>query len=354
MKKIGFIDFNSKNSGDVYLFTGRNGRYELESSTEYSEDVTAALIGLTDVSEFHLSLPVELLNFRILKLPFSDRGKLLKVIPFELESLMMESSENVVFDAVVLGGSGDTFEVLVTYIEKGVFKDILMKLASLNIDPPVVTSIELQNIIRGERKDIAIRLTNPEKLSHEDRIDAARNEILSNTVNLRRGAFAYTKDVEETKRTIKMTFALFILLALAINIFLAFRIATTNNEASSLKRELRNIYTALFPGEKKVTDELYQMKSHMKELKEKGDALIGVYPLQFLLDISQKTVQEAAFNELSMDRDLITMKGEASSMADVDKMKAGLSKFLANVSVSDIKPLTSGKIFFAVVAKGRK
>lgn len=354
MKKIGFIDFNSKNSGDVYLFAGGNGKYELESSTEYSEDDTAALLGLADVSEFHLSLPVELLNFRILKLPFSGREKLLKVIPFELESLMMESSENVVFDAVVLGGLGDTFEVLVTYIEKGVFKDILMKLASLNIDPPVVTSIELQNIIKGGREDIALRLANPEKLSHEGRIDAARNEIVSNTVNLRRGAFAYTKGVEKTKKTIKMTFALFILLALAINIFLAFRIATTKNEASFLKRELRNIYAGLFPGEKKVTDELYQMKSHMKELKEKGDALIGVYPLQFLLDVSQKTVRGAAFNELSMDRDLTTMKGEASSMADVDKIKSGLSEFLVNVSVSDIKPLTSGKIFFTLVAKGRK
>lgn len=354
MKKIGFIDLISRNSGDVYVFTGRNGRYELESSTEYSENKIPAVAGASGLGEFYVSLPVELLNFRILKLPFSDREKLLKVIPFELESLMIESSENVVFDAVVLGGSGDAFEVLVTYIENGVLKDILTELASIHIDPPVVTSLELQNIISGEREDIGSRLVNTAKMNREDRIDAARNEIISHTVNLRRGPFAYTKDVEKTKKTIKMTVALLVLLALVINTYLAFRIVTTRNEASSVKRELRNIYTGLFPNEKRVTDELYQTKSHVKELKEKGDALIGVYPLQLLLDMSRKTAPGATLSELSMDKDLITMKGEASSMTDIDKMKGRLSELLINVSVSDIKPLSPEKIFFTVVAKGRK
>jgi hypothetical protein len=89
----------------------------------------------------------------------------------------------------------------------------------------------------------------------------------------------------------------------------------------------------------------------MREIKEKGDALLGVYPLQFLLDLSQKTVQGVAFNEIGLDRDLSTMKGEASSMDDIDKMKTRLSASRANVSVSDIKPLPTGKILFTVVAK---
>jgi type II secretory pathway component PulL len=114
------------------------------------------------------------------------------------------------------------------------------------------------------------------------------------------------------------------------------------------------MYATLFPNEKKVTDELYQMKSHMREIKEKGDALLGVYPLQFLLDISQTTVQGVSFTEIGIDRDLSTMQGEASSMDDIDKIKARLSASRANVSVSDIKPLPTGKILFTVVVKGQR
>lgn len=354
MRRIGFIDLESKKSGNVYVFSGGNGRYELETSSEYSENIVSPLPGVADISEFYLSLPLELLNFRILKLPFSDRDKLLKVIPFELEGLMMESSENVIFDAVVLDGSGDTFDVLVTYIERGILKDILMKLAFLHIDPPIVTSIELQTIIRGGMEDIALRLVNADKLDRDERISVAKSELLTHTINLRRGTLAYTKDIEKTQKAMKMTVVLFVLLALVINTYLVFKIVTTKDEASSVKRELRNIYTGLFPNEKKITDELYQIKSHVKELKERGDALIGVYPLQFLLDLSQKTVPGVAFNELSMDKDLIMMKGEASSMSDVDRVKIRLSEFLTNVSASDIKPLTAEKILFTVIAKGRR
>jgi hypothetical protein len=92
----------------------------------------------------------------------------------------------------------------------------------------------------------------------------------------------------------------------------------------------------------------------MKEIKDKGDALIGAQPLQFLLDLSQKTPQGILFYEIAIDKDLITMKGEASSMDDVDKAKTRLSEVLKDVSVSDMKPSTAGKTLFTLVAKGRK
>ena len=104
-----------------------------------------------------------------------------------------------------------------------------------------------------------------------------------------------------------------------------------------------------------VAIEAYLVANKMFEkIKEKGDALIGVEPLQFLLDLSQKTPQGILFYEIAIDKDLITMKGEASSMDDVDKAKTRLSEVLKDVSVSDIKPSTVGKTLFTLVAKGRK
>jgi len=357
MKKAGILDLTSgageKLAGTLYLFNTASGRYEFEKSLPYPDDGTSAL-SPADMDRCILSLPLELLNFRVLKLPFDDREKLLKVIPFELENLIMESADTVVFDAVVLGGDGDTFDVLVAYIEKRVLKEILENLASRGIDPEIVTSLELRAALRGGTEDIALRLVNPEKLDPDQRMKAAGEELLNQTINLRTGPFAFTKDLEKTRKTLKVTVTLLILLALVINAYLAFGIIASKGEASSLRRELRNAYTALFPTEKKITDELYQMKSHMKEIKEKGDALIGVQPLQFLLDLSQKTPQGIMFYEIVLDKDLVTMKGEASSMAEVDKAKTRLSEVLKDVSVSDIKPSTGGKTLFTLVAKGRK
>lgn len=365
IKKVGFVDLSSAKSGDINIFVGRNGKYELEKSIEYAGENVSSL-NAEAIDEFYLSLPLEMLNFRLLKLPFSDKEKLMKVVPFELESLIIESPDNVVFDATVLDGSALSdksaladkadkgFAVLVTYIGKETLGETLTRLAALNIDPQIITSIELQAVKKGGAEDIAARLINPGKISRDERIAAAKTELLQHTVNLRRGPFAYTKDLEKIKKTLKVTAALFIALLLIMNAYLAFRIAAAKNEASSVKREMRNIYAGLFPDEKKITDELYQLRSHMKEIKEKGDAMIGVYPLRFLLDLSRKTMQGVALNEISLDKDLIVMKGEASSMGDIDKAKAGLSESLVDVSVSDIRPSAGGKVFFTIVAKGRK
>ncbi len=356
MKRAAFLDLTcataDKLEGALHVFNVSAGRYEFEKSLPYQGDGAAAF-NTSGITDFFLSLPLELLNFRVLKLPFDDREKLKKVIPFELGNLIMESSSDVVFDAVALGGSGDGFDVLVTYIEKGILKNILSNLAT-GIDPEIVTSLELRAALKGETEDIALRLMNLQLLNPGERVKAAGDELLKHTINLRTGHFAYTKDMEKTRKNLKAAVTLLILLALVINAYLAFGIITSKGEESSLRREMRNTYAGLFPSEKKITDELYQMKSHMKEIKEKGDALIGVQPVRFLLDLSQRTPQGISFYEVALDKDLITMKGEASSMEDIDRVKTRLSEVLKDVSVSDIKPSTGGKTLFSLVSKGRK
>jgi len=357
MKRVWFVDIHSMKDGtpegSIYVFTDRSGNYELESSAEYTSD-RAFPLNASDISDFTLSLPLELLNFRVLNLPFSDREKLRKVVPFDLANLLMERLEDVVFDATVLGPSGDNFDVLVTYIEKSVLKEILAELSSRQVDPQVVTSLELQAGMKEGTEGIALGLMNQGRLTPEERISAAKNELLNHTVNLRTGPFAYTKDTEKTKKKLKITAAMLIALALLINAYLSFGIFTAKSNAASVKRDVRSVYTALFPAEKMITDELYQMKSHMKEIREKGDALIGVHPLPLLLELSQKNLQGISFDEIGLGRDLIALKGEAPSMSDIERVKTRLSEFLKEVSVSDIKPSAGGKTLFTVVAKGRR
>ncbi|HYA27117.1 MAG TPA: GspL/Epsl periplasmic domain-containing protein [Thermodesulfovibrionales bacterium] len=357
MKKVGFVDIKSKSadilSGNIYVFAGGPGNYKLESVTEYSSDHPLSL-NTSDISDFTLSLPVRLLNFRVLNLPFSEREKLQKIVPFELGGLILEHADNVVFDVVVLGQSGDRFDVLVTYTEKAVLQKMLSALSSANVDPLIVTSIELQVSVSGGVDGLATRLVTHEDLTQDERIAAALNELRDPTLNMRTGTLARTRETEKVKKKLKRTVALLIALALLINSYLIFEILTAKSEASAVKKELRTLYTAVFPAEKRITDELYQMKSHIKETKEKGDVLVGVRPLQLLLELSQKTPRGVVFNEIGFDRGLVTLKGEATSMNEIDGAKARLSEFLGDMSVSDIRPSAGDKTLFTMVAKGRR
>jgi hypothetical protein len=367
MKKIGFIDIHlrdakSSNSfgqeaiewlddARIYIFKDYSGKYELDSALDcLSDDVPS------DIDEFYVSIPIDLLNFRIINLPYSDKEKINKIIPFELENLIIADPKDVIFDTVQLDNSGSGFDILVAYTGRSSIEALIGKLALKNIDPRVITSIDLHEIIPGRssmKSIFAGQLVNLERPAEFDRAGAAGKELAVTTINLRTGPVAYTKDIVNTRRSFRKTAVLGILLAAVINIYIAFNLITTKNEISSLTREMRSMYTAVFPGEKKIVDELYQMKSHIKTLKEKSDALAGVNPLGFLLKISQKPAEGIVYNEIQLENRFVKMAAEANSMEAIDRARTGLSEHLSDVLVSDVKPAPDGRIFFTLAAKGK-
>ncbi len=197
-------------------------------------------------------------------------------------------------------------------------------------------------------------LLSPEPLGEKDRISAAASEIKNPTVNLRRGEFAYTADTERTKKSLMLTAALVVLMLL---IFLADNvmvIVSTKRENNSIKESIRKTYQGLFPSEKKISNELYQLKAHMKELKDKESSFVGVPALDTLLDLSNAGRPGVSFIEVTVDRDLTILKGEAPSMSDVQKTKTDLEKVFTEVNISDTKPSVQGKTLFTLAVKGRR
>jgi len=356
MGRAGVIDVRDGWKGNealtIYLFGSRGGKYEFEKTVDFTPPASPANL-FEDITEFYLSLPVSSLNFRMLSLPFSDSQKLKSIIPFELDGLILGGSESIVFDSVVMDQSADTHDVVVTYIERRSLREILAGLSLAGMDPQVVTSIELQAILGKADGDIASHLMSPGSLSPDERIDAAGKELISPTINLRTGPFAFTRDSEKMKKSLRVTEILAVLLALVINADLAFKIIAERKEVSGVKKEMRSLYTGLFPNDKKITDELYQLKSKMKELRERGETIAGVSPLQLMTDLAQRTVPGVKFDEMNLDREVVTVKGEAVSMESVDRVKTKLSEFLNDVTASDIKSSVEGKILFTVVAKVR-
>jgi len=71
------------------------------------------------------------------------------------------------------------------------------------------------------------------------------------------------------------------------------------------------------------------------------------------MNLSSKKIQGIVLDEITLDMDIITMKGEAASMSNLDAMKKTLSEKYNDISVPDIKPLSENKIMFTMIIKDK-
>ena len=369
MKTIGFIDIHPQSplggahvsgpsGGDqsaIYLFHEAGEGYAYEKNLDYH----ASPEEWQDVDEFYVSVPEALLDFRVLSFPFADKEKIAEVIPLELSNLIISGPGEIVFDSIVLGCSDTSVDVLVVYIGMEVLHRILADLAQRNIDPRIVTSLDLRppadegNESGREQffNSLGTCLNNVSPWDPARRISDAGQEILEPTLNLRRGPFAYTKDAEKTGKALRITLVLAFVLVFIVHATFLFQALMTKKASAAIAGQMRLSYRTLFPGEKKTIDELYQLKSHIKESREIGNLLSGVAPLHLLLGLSRRMEANIVYTDISLEKGLIKMKAEAHSMDDLAKIQKRLSGFLTGVSISDIKPAAQGKVLFTVIAK---
>jgi type II secretory pathway component PulL len=339
---------------NTYTFDGGEGRYELKETRKYplpeKYDFPAEAIagGFDNV---YLSLPACLLNFRVLDTPFSDREKIREVLPFELEGIILGGTDKALFDDIIVGRTESKNQALAVYMEKSVIRDMLAKLKSCGADPVFITSLELGKIVK---EFSPAKLLLPLDLDDNERIALAREEMRSPTINLRREEFAYTRDIEKTKRYYKTTALLVMLIAFVVSAGLLFQIITTKNEIAALKNDMLKKYQELFPQEKNIMNEVYQLKSHMKELSGKEELFIGVSPLDVLWKLAQVGKTSAVFYETSADKGNLTLKGEAASLSDVQKVKDEMGKFFDSVNITDSKTSVQGKMLFTITAREKR
>jgi hypothetical protein len=155
MAKALFLDVADKELL-VYSFEPRQGRYELRNSGKYpfSENWSFPPEALAEDSEkVYLSLPVNMLNFRVLELPFSGGERIRGVLPFELDGMTLGGADKVVYDHIIINSSDGKSQVLAVYIEKNIIRDILAKLKANNRDPVFITCLELRSILRDFSPD---------------------------------------------------------------------------------------------------------------------------------------------------------------------------------------------------------
>ncbi|MFO0753332.1 MAG: hypothetical protein U0411_08420 [Thermodesulfovibrionales bacterium] len=319
-------------------------------------DLSSPARSLSGFSEAYLCVPLHLLNFRFLELPFADRERIRETLPFELDSLILGGASGVVFDIFSVRESNGQYRVGVAYAYREALRPLVEAVRRCGVQPKALLSLELSSLLaaQGREEDVARLLLDPAPLTEEERLRAAAREMETPSVNLARGEFACTEAADRMKKSLRLTALLSVLLLAAYLASTAFTLAATKRESASVKAEIRKMYTDLFPRDTKVSGELYQAKAHLKELREKEKHLVGAAPLPLLLDLASAGRQRVVFQEVTMDRERVVLKGECPSLSEVQLLKAELERRLPGVRISDTKTLAQDRIAFTLSATEKK
>jgi type II secretory pathway component PulL len=337
----------------AYLFEGKPGRYEIRETKTYPLTDRYIFVPETvpdDIEYVSVSLPAGMLNYRVLDLPFSGKEKVRDILPYELDGLVLDGVEHVLFDNIPLSTTQDTNRVLAVYIEKEKIRELLNALKPMNIDPVFITSLELREIVKDFRIE---KLYAPVVLDERDRVRLAAEEMQAPTINLRRDEFAYTRDIETSRKSLRITMILALILGFLIASDLVLKIVAGKNEINMLRNEMRKTYQQVFPEEKTIVKELHQFKAHMKELRDREEYFLGAKPLDILLQLSRIDRQQAVFDELQVDRNTLLMKGHAPSLSTIQELKENLEQSFSEVEIADSKASADGSMLFTITARER-
>jgi general secretion pathway protein L len=110
------------------------------------EALAIALSEATDILDpgnaiCRVGLPIEAFDFYSLSVPFADKKKIAKILPFELEPKITVLPEDVVIDfqTVKNAGNTDTTSLWAAMILKRALDDYLAALAAVDLKPDIVT-----------------------------------------------------------------------------------------------------------------------------------------------------------------------------------------------------------------------
>ncbi len=348
--KTGFIDWQ-ENSLTLYIFDKKGDNFVLlDSETiplegELNADTLTGIIR-SGLKSIYLSLPLNILTLREHFFPFSDNDKIKATIIFELDGILLGDVNDYTIDHLVIESVDDGSNVLAVCIEDSKLREIIEIFTSAGLEPKVVTSIDLW--LSGGAID---------KLFHEPitdstvRAQAAAEELVNPSINLRQGEHAYTGDLELFKKKLKTSALLGLILFIILGALSSFRLMDAKQEHESLSRQMQEAYKGVFPEDKKIIDLERQFAGNVKALKKRKTILAGIPLLNVMKEVSLKINRKATLIEFNSDGSNIVLKGVASSFEDVEALKDSLSSSFENVKVTSSKATKDEKIDFTIIMK---
>jgi type II secretory pathway component PulL len=347
---IGFFDW-TEGRLSLFIFEKKGNNYLLKDTKSIAIKGELNQSLLTPFTKFnlehiYLSIPINRLTLRELTFPFSDERKIKETISYELEGFLLGSVNDYSINYIIKDSSDNTTSVLAACMEKTRLKEIIDIFFSVGLEPVAITSLDLKPL----SKNINILLDGPET-EEKRRSEAAKEELINPSINLRQGELAYKGHLERIKKSLRFTMTLLLLLLLILVFDITIRFISVKKENSNLHKEINTIYQNTFPQDTKIIDPLRQFKGNLYSLKEKKTILSGVPVLDILLNISNLKIKDITINEFNLDGEKIIIKGSTSSFEDVDEFKNTLQSSFAEVRVIDSKSTPDKKISFTIIMK---
>jgi type II secretory pathway component PulL len=347
---IGFIDWTETRLS-LFVFDTKGRRVSLiDKATvpvdkELDETIISSLV-TTNVDRVYLSVPVHLLSLRELTLPFTDKNKITDTISYELEGILLNSPGDYCIDHHIIKSSENSSLVLAACIEKTRLKEIIDLFLSAGLEPVVVTSLDL-SLTQG---NIDRLLENPET-DENIRAEAARQELVQPTVNLRQEELVYKGDTDRLRKTFRYASVLLLILVLIIASDTAVRFVSAKKENKILTKKITSLYQRAFPGDKKIVDPIRQFKGNLNKLREKKNIFVGSPVLDIMRDIAGNGDSDIVLSEINVDRSSILIKGTAVSFENVDKLKNSFSSVFSDVRVIDSDSSPDKKVRFSITMR---
>jgi type II secretory pathway component PulL len=353
MNNVVFVDWTES---ELYIYeyvrSGNDYEHIDSRSVSVEEGLTSSLLEAqfeVKPDNLYVSLPLSLLTIREKTFPFADKEKISDTITYELEGMLLESIDQYSVDHVITESSENSSNVLAVCLEKSMLREIIETFSLAGLDPKVITSIDLW-LYGGNGEDFLGKPISDRSV----RVETARKELDSPSINLRQDELAYTGDIEKFKKGFRVTAVLVLILLLIIGVFSTMNLMAARRENRELSRHIQEVYRKVFPGEKKVIDVGRQFKGQYNELRKRKEALAGISMLEILSEVALKNNRTATLRELSADGKNINVKGAAASFEDVESIKDNFAKVYNNVKVTDSSAGADKKVAFTMQMLGEK
>ena len=346
--KTGFIDWTEKNLA-FYLFDKQGSQVKLREGhsvtieEEFNPSVLNSFIKVK-IDEIYLSVPLDLLTLRELAFPFSDKSKISDTIAYELEGILLGNIDSYSIDHIVIESVDESSRVLAVCLEKSKLQEIIDIFSAIDLEPKVVTSIDLR--LSGGESD---KLLDESVSDNDFRIDAAGRELLNPSINLRQHELSYLGDIERLRKKLRLTTMLIIILLTITGSNSILNFLNLNKEQKSLNDKIQGIYRQIFPEDKKIIDVERQFRGKMNMLIKKKAALVGIPLLDIIRDIAGYENNKVTFHELNADGKNLVLKGSAKSFEDVELLKNALASGFKGVKVIESGTSADKKIIFTII-----
>ncbi|QWR77469.1 hypothetical protein [Candidatus Magnetomonas plexicatena] len=343
---------------ELYFYRKTPSGYVLTGTDKLNFKNAVPKISDTNTSVKTLvSLQMEFFHFRLIELPFSDRDKVLPILPYTMDAMVLGKSDSYVYDFVITDeteNSGKKFKAICIYVEKERLKQIVETLRNFNIIPHVITCAGISYVLQNADFQTPGSFAEPSGIGTEAIGKLLLEEFnKKSTINFCRGEFKLSTISELSKKQFSTGVTLLLVSALLITVYSGVKIHLINKRIKTVQSELNSAYREMFKNETKMVDPYVQLQGKIKQMRDTQKLYDSLSPLDVLLLVSKSGYGKVTLTATEMEGSVVTLRGEAESLSLLNTFTEALKDGFSDVKLVESKTGIDSKVKFMVSVKNK-